>query len=1105
MESIIGRFQRGQVVLLLCLAVQVLFGSQLRADGVVRFMVGTDPADPGDVGWSLNWTYEAAIDGEVASSLVWRQGIETLTNMGYPDVRESRVWWSLDQQSIYVKVISATDPVTGAVYVMGGASFESEALAEQDARKQAWAMWPWSVFSQGYAIELSTLITPEGSQSLNQITGGSSESGTGGGSGGSGGGGGPPVIVTDLGDLYLEEGQSGVFVVNATGSSPLSYRWLFGANAPVTRSTGTYSIGYADLWMDGLTVKVEVSNAYGTVSSRIATLHVRERAPNLVSAEGRFVPEGDSARQEVDIEVSLSWPAEHTVYLDFTTADSSAKAYVDYIPQEDTLIIPRGEMSATITLEVIGNAFLEPDRTFQLIFERAVNAVIHTPVIFLTIEDDDGEVESYGTLDSGAFFEVVDTAADRARITALSATDDGGVYIGGLFASIGGVARTSLARIDLDGSVAAAFAPALAASGGSLASVVDVLADADGSLWVLGNMEQVNGEYGTMGTPPDYSQERLSFVKLDVEGSRATGWRNLVDHRNETYSPDGRFLLAPAGADFIVVAGTVHDRTTGEAPLPWHDLLGPGPSYAEISATPSSRWMLPDGRLLAGFTSLDLGGGFRSLLLFSNVIERAPGINSRYVVENFRMEAPLGAVPETLEIRQIVDVDSYGRILLHVNYRNTSGYYHMGLYRLNADGTRDSQFQWVDLAQYRHFAHSFAVQPDGRILIGGGLELPVNDTLYRYLARLNGDGTLDSSFKFKGSLPATETVLEIEPVSDDILWFRSVETGGSNEYHRVRRVFSGPISAPSVEVDAIDQKKILGTQASFAVEATGWEPLHYQWYLDDVPQDGNQRSLQINRSEESFIGAHTVRVVVSNPFGEVSSRSAVLQVIAPDQVPIIETQPVALGIYTGEVPRFGVQASSPTLLRYQWYYDFSPVDGATGPALIGGIDTSAASSPRAVYVEVSNDEWTVRSDIVTLQIDAFEDYETWRKAVFSPFFARSPVADPEHDFNGDGISNYTAFLMGIDPAETAGDALQSTRMVSRDSQYDYVEYTASNTASHLVVSCERSVDMLDWTPVEGEHVLTTSSGRADRIRIRIPRLSPDPRVLFYRARYRIDQ
>jgi len=67
--------------------------------------------------------------------------------------------------------------------------------------------------------------------------------------------------------------------------------------------------------------------------------------------------------------------------------------------------------------------------------------------------------------------------------------------------------------------------------------------------------------------------------------------------------------------------------------------------------------------------------------------------------------------------------------------------------RVNSDGTVDLSFSGVQMGgQFGSFVGCMAVQPDGKILVGGNFDV-LNGQSRVSLGRLNADGTLDESFK----------------------------------------------------------------------------------------------------------------------------------------------------------------------------------------------------------------------------------------------------------------------------------------------------------------------------------------------------------------------
>jgi len=71
-----------------------------------------------------------------------------------------------------------------------------------------------------------------------------------------------------------------------------------------------------------------------------------------------------------------------------------------------------------------------------------------------------------------------------------------------------------------------------------------------------------------------------------------------------------------------------------------------------------------------------------------------------------------------------------------------------GLARLNSDGTVDTNFNgnvWSDYSDDT-IVYTIAIQPDGKVLVGGSFATQIGDTFSSGVARLNADGSLDTTF-----------------------------------------------------------------------------------------------------------------------------------------------------------------------------------------------------------------------------------------------------------------------------------------------------------------------------------------------------------------------
>jgi uncharacterized delta-60 repeat protein len=91
-------------------------------------------------------------------------------------------------------------------------------------------------------------------------------------------------------------------------------------------------------------------------------------------------------------------------------------------------------------------------------------------------------------------------------------------------------------------------------------------------------------------------------------------------------------------------------------------------------------------------------------------------------------------------------VQADGKIVVGGNFTNLAGLTRTGIGRLNADGSSDTGFSPPTVyGFYSPAVQCLAVQPDGKILIGGGFSYVGGQSL-QCVARLNPDGTLDTSF-----------------------------------------------------------------------------------------------------------------------------------------------------------------------------------------------------------------------------------------------------------------------------------------------------------------------------------------------------------------------
>ena len=104
-----------------------------------------------------------------------------------------------------------------------------------------------------------------------------------------------------------------------------------------------------------------------------------------------------------------------------------------------------------------------------------------------------------------------------------------------------------------------------------------------------------------------------------------------------------------------------------------------------------------------------------------------------------------------------IAVQPDGKIIIGGNFTSVHGEPHANVARLNADGSVDPSFT----ASTNYYVDSVAVQADGKIVLGGQFA-KVNDTGRSYLARLTEDGKLDASFTATTNANVTSVTVQAD-------------------------------------------------------------------------------------------------------------------------------------------------------------------------------------------------------------------------------------------------------------------------------------------------------------------------------------------------------
>lgn len=189
--------------------------------------------------------------------------------------------------------------------------------------------------------------------------------------------------------------------------------------------------------------------------------------------------------------------------------------------------------------------------------------------------------------------------------------------------------------------------------------------------------------------------------------------------------------------------------------------------------------------------------------------------------------------------------------------------------------------------------------------------------------------------------------------------FQKIAAGG---YHNLAHLVN---NAPAITVQPSSQRVMVTESAVLQVLAVGAPPLSFQWRRDGTNIAGaTNTTLVFPNLQLGDAGTYTV--TVGNPFGSVTSVEAVLTpLLAPPYIVVAPTDQTTI---CGEDATFSVLADGSAPLGYEWYFEDTPIEGATNGTLnLPGVLTNQAGG---YHVVITNDHGAVTSSVVTLTVIA---------------------------------------------------------------------------------------------------------------------------------------
>ena len=437
-------------------------------------------------------------------------------------------------------------------------------------------------------------------------------------------------------------------------------------------------------------------NYDGTVRNKVARLN------NDGSLDASFDPGSGPTGSSSSTILSIVPQADGKIIIggDFTTYNGIARKRIARLNTDgalDTGFNPgtgSNSVVRSVALQSDGRSLIGGDFTF-------VNGTSRNRI---------ARLNTNGSVDTS--FDPGDGAGGASgTIQCIALRPNGKILIGGWMSTYNGAVRNKLASLNTDGTLDTGFDPGT----GPNQTVRCLALQSDGQIIIGGDFIL----YGTRGCG--------RLARVNEVGTIDTTF-NVGSAANDQVScaveqPDGKILI---GGGFTSYNGTVCDRMTR--------LNSDGTTDSGFNLGPNDGQYIyhialqSDGKILASGMSISFDGYIKRFNADGSV---DGGFNVGY--------GPSGTNSRVLSAA----VQADGKIIIGGYFSGFDIASTNNLARLNADGSVDATFN--SGTGPNSTVQSLVVQPDGKIIIVG-LFTSYNGTACNYIARLNPNGSLDASF-----------------------------------------------------------------------------------------------------------------------------------------------------------------------------------------------------------------------------------------------------------------------------------------------------------------------------------------------------------------------
>jgi uncharacterized delta-60 repeat protein len=320
-----------------------------------------------------------------------------------------------------------------------------------------------------------------------------------------------------------------------------------------------------------------------------------------------------------------------------------------------------------------------------------------------------------GSLDT-SFTPTTSSASPSIEIYTTAVQPDGKIIIGGLFTTFKGTPRNCIARLNADGSLDTSFNPGL----GTNFSVISIAVQTDGKILIGGGFSTYNGI------------ARSRVARLNVDGSLDTSF-NPGTGTNDSLGAyvgdvvlqaDGRIVISGNFTSYNGIARNRVARLNADGSLDTTFNPGTGANGEAMSISKQA-----DGKIIIGGTFTRYNNVSRNYVARLNIDGSL----------DMTFDPGLGADESIFTTA----VQADGKVIIGGVFGLYNGIARNRIARLNSDGSLDTSFN--SYMSMNSHVKAMAIQEDGKIVVGGSIR-SYQDTIRDNIARLNTDGSLDTSF-----------------------------------------------------------------------------------------------------------------------------------------------------------------------------------------------------------------------------------------------------------------------------------------------------------------------------------------------------------------------